>query len=135
MFASSLGEKTTEMTKPAPVQAPSYEAVGRSTALSRLPIFAFFHNPSANTLGGAPHSFSAFLRCYPSLPQVIVSVLLLPVHQQQLTHRPQVFFSVQVVGVAHTTEEERYLVSRIRSFEGGLLATKVCTRYSRRLVP
>ncbi|ORY80251.1 potassium transporter [Leucosporidium creatinivorum] len=105
MFASSLGEKSTEMTRPVPVQAPSYEAVGRSTALSRLPIFAFFHNPSASTLGGAPHSFSAFLRCYPSLPQVII------------------FFNVQVVGVAHTFEEERYLVSRIRSFEGMYIAT------------
>jgi KUP system potassium uptake protein len=77
MLASSHGEKATEVTGPLPVQAPSYEAVGRSTALSRLPIFAFFHNPSANTLGGAPHSFSAFLRCYPSLPQVIVSCCLL----------------------------------------------------------
>lgn len=64
-----------------------------------------FHNASANTLNGAPHSFSAFLRCYPSLPQVVV------------------FFNIRVVGVPYTTDEERYIVSRVRSFQGVYIAT------------
>jgi KUP system potassium uptake protein len=64
-----------------------------------------FHNASANTLNGAPHSFSAFLKCYPSLPQVVV------------------FFNIRVVGIPHTTEDERYIVSRVRSFEGIYIAT------------
>lgn len=76
------------------VQLPSYskalQLVNGQTSLSRIPIFALcvvtflspsagtdphrnrFHNSSANTLNGAPHSFSAFLKCYPSLPQVVV---------------------------------------------------------------
>lgn len=73
LFSSSIGEKATEITRPVPVTAPSYEAVSGSTALARLPVFAFFHNPSASTHSGAPHAFSAFIRSYPSLPQVIVS--------------------------------------------------------------
>lgn len=78
-FTSALDEKITEsvrVTTPAPV-VPAYESIDHSASLARLPVCAFFHNPSASTLGGAPHAFSAFLRSYPSLPQVIVSGRLL----------------------------------------------------------
>jgi KUP system potassium uptake protein len=76
-----------------------------TTKLERIPVFAFFHNFSATTLNGAPHSFSAFLKCYPSLPQVAV------------------FLNIRVVGVAHTSDEERFVVSRVRSFDGIYVAT------------
>ncbi|GAA5826471.1 hypothetical protein JCM5353_001833 [Sporobolomyces roseus] len=75
------------------------------TTLPRLPIFAFFHNSSAIQHDGVPHSFSAFLRSYPSLPSVIV------------------FLTVRTVGVPHVSEEDRYLVDRVRTFNG----TYVCT--------
>lgn len=35
----------------------------------------------------------------------------------------QVFFNIRVVGIPHTEEEERYVVSRVRSFEGVYVAT------------
>ncbi|KAM0748500.1 potassium transporter [Meredithblackwellia eburnea MCA 4105] len=79
--------------------------VKSSAELVRLPIFGLFHNTSAGTLNGAPHSFSAFLNCYPSLPQIVV------------------FFNVRVVGVPHTHEDERWVVSRVRSFDGIYIAT------------
>ncbi|KAK4050374.1 hypothetical protein OIV83_003443 [Microbotryomycetes sp. JL201] len=79
---------------------PSYKAIDRPTLLARLPVFAFFHNQSANTLSGAPHAFSTFLNTYPALPAVIV------------------FFNVRRVGVPHTEGEARFVVTRARSFEG-----------------
>ncbi|GAA5958723.1 hypothetical protein JCM21900_002075 [Sporobolomyces salmonicolor] len=75
-------------------------------ALARLPVFAFFHNSSSHNYDGAPHSFSAFLRAYPSLPQVIV------------------FLTVRVVGVPRVTDDaDRFLIDRVRSFEGLYIAT------------
>lgn len=56
-------------------------------------------------MNGAPHSFSAFLKCYPSLPQVCV------------------FFNLRVVGIPHTNDEQRFIVSRVRSFDGIYIAT------------
>ncbi|GAA6060739.1 hypothetical protein JCM10212_003783 [Sporobolomyces blumeae] len=73
--------------------------------LARLPIFAFFHNSSAIQHDGVPHSFSAFLRSYPSLPSVIV------------------FLTVRTVGVPHVASEDRYLVDRVRTFSGLYIAT------------
>jgi KUP system potassium uptake protein len=35
----------------------------------------------------------------------------------------QVFFNIRVVGVPYTTDEERYIVSRVRSFDGVYIAT------------
>ncbi|KAM0793786.1 hypothetical protein ACM66B_001203 [Microbotryomycetes sp. NB124-2] len=84
---------------------PSYKAIERPTVLARLPVFAFFHNQSANTMNGAPHAFSTFLSSYPALPAVIV------------------FFNVRFVGVPHTVGESRYVVTRARSFEGIYSAT------------
>ncbi|GAA5906430.1 uncharacterized protein JCM6883_004477 [Sporobolomyces salmoneus] len=74
-------------------------------SLARLPIFAFFHNSSAIQHDGVPHSFSAFLRSYPSLPSVIV------------------FLTVRTVGVPHVAHEDRYLVDRVRTFSGLYIAT------------
>ncbi|KAL8280080.1 hypothetical protein RQP46_007410 [Phenoliferia psychrophenolica] len=73
--------------------------------LPRLPVFALFHNASASTLAGAPHAFSAFLSCYPALPQIVI------------------FFNIRVVGVPHTIGDERFNVSRVKSFEGIYTAT------------
>ncbi|GAA5833011.1 hypothetical protein JCM3766R1_000398 [Sporobolomyces carnicolor] len=73
--------------------------------LARLPIFAFFHNSSAIQHDGVPHSFSAFLRSYPSLPSVIV------------------FLTVRTVGIPHVAQEDRYLVDRVRTFSGLYIAT------------
>lgn len=91
------------------IKTPSYNddliLVDGKATLVRLPVFAFFHNHSAKTLNGAPHSFSAFLHSYPSLPQVCI------------------FFNLRIVGIPHTNDEERYVVSRVRSFEGIYVAT------------
>lgn len=118
--AESSALKVTESNlRPAIVSVPSYQSVTRSTALARLPVFAFFHNSAA--INGAPHSFTAFLRCYPSLPQVIVSASQagrLAVGNPADLLGPQIFFNVHVTGVPHTIEEERYVCSRVRSFEG-----------------
>ncbi|GAA5879127.1 hypothetical protein JCM16303_001307 [Sporobolomyces ruberrimus] len=74
-------------------------------SLARLPIFAFFHNSSAIQHDGVPHSFSAFLRSYPSLPSVIV------------------FLTVRIVGVPHVAPEDRYVVDRVRTFQGLYVCT------------
>lgn len=73
--------------------------------VSRLPVFALFHNISGGTLNGVPHSFAAFLKAYPALPEVTI------------------FFNIRIVGIPHTVEEERYVVSRVRSFDGIYSAT------------
>ncbi|GAA5964905.1 hypothetical protein JCM3765_004101 [Sporobolomyces pararoseus] len=85
--------------KERPIEASS------GASLARLPIFAFFHNSSAIQHDGVPHSFSAFLRSYPSLPSVIV------------------FLTVRTVGVPHVAQEDRYLVDRVRTFSGLYIAT------------
>ncbi|GAA5888422.1 hypothetical protein JCM5296_000624 [Sporobolomyces johnsonii] len=77
----------------------------KGMALARLPVFALFHDQTPSTQGTAPHSFTAFLRSYPSLPQIIV------------------FLTIRTVAVPHVAEEDRYLVSRLRSFDGVYLAT------------
>lgn len=51
-------------------------------------------------MDGAPHSFAAFVKCWPSLPTVIV------------------FLSILITGDAHVVEEDRYIVSRTSSFDG-----------------
>lgn len=73
---------------------PAYEAADNGASLARLPVFALcvlsshlcwarsltlpprtpgsFHNHSSSSSEGAPHSFTAFVRSYPALPQVIV---------------------------------------------------------------
>lgn len=89
-----------------PTYTRSLELADGSASLARLPLFAFFHTTTSGGLNGAPHAFASFVRSYPSLPQVII------------------FLCVQVVNVPHTaSEDERYLVSRVRSFEGLYLVT------------
>ncbi|CEQ41632.1 SPOSA6832_03369 [Sporobolomyces salmonicolor] len=92
-------------------------------ALARLPVFAFFHNSSSHNYDGAPHSFSAFLRAYPSLPQVIVVCFLALASRERkldLTPLPlSQFLTVRVVGVPRVTDDaDRFLIDRVRSFEG-----------------
>ncbi|BGO93261.1 hypothetical protein NBRC10512_000086 [Rhodotorula toruloides] len=84
---------------------PAYEATVGGASLARLPVFALFHNHSSSSSDGAPHSFVGFLRSYPALPRIIV------------------FLSVRVVGVPHVTPEDRYLVDRLRQFDGLYTAT------------
>ena len=89
-----------------PTYTRSLELADGSASLARLPLFALFHTTTSGGLNGAPHAFASFIRSYPALPQVIV------------------FFSVQVLNVPHTaSEDERYLVSRVRSFDGLYLVT------------
>ncbi|BGP41752.1 hypothetical protein JCM10450v2_005818 [Rhodotorula kratochvilovae] len=84
---------------------PAYEATDGGTSLARLPVFALFHNHSSSSSEGAPHAFTAFIRSYPALPQVIV------------------FLTVRVVGVPQVAFEDRFLVDRLRQFDGLYLAT------------
>ncbi|GAA5820377.1 hypothetical protein JCM3770_000814 [Rhodotorula araucariae] len=84
---------------------PTYEATEGGASLARLPVFALFHNHSSSSADGAPHAFSAFIRSYPALPQVIV------------------FLTVRVVGVPHVAFEDRFLVDRLRQYEGLYIAT------------
>ncbi|GAA5928143.1 hypothetical protein JCM3775_002829 [Rhodotorula graminis] len=79
---------------------PAYEAAAGGASLARLPVFALFHNHSSSSSDGAPHSFTAFVRSYPALPQVIV------------------FLTVRVVGVPHVAFDDRFLVDRLRRFDG-----------------
>ncbi|GAA5888418.1 hypothetical protein JCM5296_000623 [Sporobolomyces johnsonii] len=95
-----------QQARPRPPDYDGMELEATSGAfLARLPVFAIFHNSSAPSYNGAPHSFSAFLRSYPSLPQVIV------------------FLTVRTVGVPHVSDEDRYLVDRVRTFEGLYICT------------
>ncbi|KAG0655829.1 hypothetical protein C6P46_000681 [Rhodotorula mucilaginosa] len=107
-IASEGGQSTTLPTVPAlkrfKTKLPSYEAIDGSP-LARLPVFAVFHNNSESSGEGAPHSFTAFLHSYPALPQVIV------------------FLSVRTVGVPTVAFEDRFLVERLRQFDGVFRAT------------
>ncbi|KAL7409758.1 potassium transporter [Mrakia frigida] len=67
--------------------------------LARIPTFAIFHKTSS-TGRGVPAVFQTFLRRWPSLPRVVI------------------FLSTRVVGLAHVEEEDRYLISKVRSLEG-----------------
>ncbi|GAA5838703.1 hypothetical protein JCM9279_003833 [Rhodotorula babjevae] len=84
---------------------PAYEAAEGGASLARLPVFALFHNHSSSSSDGAPHSFTAFVRSYPALPQIIV------------------FLTVRVVGVPHVAFDDRFLVDRLRRFDGLFTAT------------
>jgi KUP system potassium uptake protein len=89
-----------------PTYTRSLELADGSASLARLPVFAFFHTTTSGGLNGAPHAFASFVRSYPSLPQVII------------------FLNVLFVNVPHAaSEDERYLVSRVRSFDGLYLVT------------
>ena len=54
-------------------------------ALARLPTCAIFHKTSAGK--GAPHTFYGFLRQWPSVPSVVVSIDV-PILGASLTHNP-----------------------------------------------
>ncbi|GAA6030383.1 hypothetical protein JCM8097_009081 [Rhodosporidiobolus ruineniae] len=82
-----------------------YEMQGGGAELARPPVFAMFHNHSSSSGEGAPHSFTAFLRSYPALPQVII------------------FLTVRPVGVPHVSPSDRYLLTRLARFEGVYTAT------------
>ncbi|GAA5873740.1 hypothetical protein JCM3774_000155 [Rhodotorula dairenensis] len=107
-IASNEGTSTTLPTVPAlrrfKTKLPSYEAIDGSP-LARLPVFALFHNNSESSGEGAPHSFTAFLHSYPALPQVII------------------FLSVRTVGVPTVAFDDRFLVERLRQFDGVFRAT------------
>lgn len=56
-----------------PAYDRALQLVGSDIVSPRLPVFAIFHNAGGNTSSGVPHSFSAFLKCWPSIPTVMVS--------------------------------------------------------------
>ncbi|GAA6004079.1 hypothetical protein JCM10207_002415 [Rhodosporidiobolus poonsookiae] len=83
---------------------PDYELAHGGASLARPPVFALFHNHSSSSSEGAPHSFTAYLRNIPALPQIII------------------FLTIRTCGVAHVSEEDRYLVDRVRAFTGIYIA-------------
>ena len=77
---------------------------GNVTELGRIPVIAlFYRNDSAGR--GVPHGFASFVRRYPALPQVVI------------------FLSTRVVGVPHVPLEDRYVVTKVRSFDGFFTVT------------
>lgn len=66
--------------------------------LERIQTCAIFHK---STMGkGVPHSFVGFIRQWPALPRVVI------------------FLSVRALPTPHISEEERYVVTKVRSIEG-----------------
>ncbi|GAA5876103.1 hypothetical protein JCM8547_002637 [Rhodosporidiobolus lusitaniae] len=84
---------------------PGYEIRGGGAEVARPPVFALFHNHSSSAGEGAPHSFTAFLRSYPALPRIII------------------FLSIRTCGVPHVAPSDRYLVDKLRAFDGVFVAT------------
>ncbi|ORY35332.1 potassium transporter-domain-containing protein [Naematelia encephala] len=69
------------------------------TPLAKIPVMAIFHR-NDSTGRGVPHSFASFLQRYPALPAVVI------------------FLTTRVVGVPHVPEEDKYVVNKVRSFDG-----------------
>jgi len=91
------------------------DAQNPSRELAVLPIMAVFHKFASGK--GIPHSFVQFLRQYPALPRVVVSVVLLSSIYPPLTWF-QVFLSVRVMPTARTPIEDKYIVTKVRSLDG-----------------
>ncbi|KZT21026.1 potassium transporter [Neolentinus lepideus HHB14362 ss-1] len=71
--------------------------------LARIPTCAVFHKLTGGK--GVPHSFVAFVRQWPALPEVII------------------FLSVRVIPTARIAPEDRYVVDKVRSVDGFYAAT------------
>ncbi|GAA5828507.1 hypothetical protein JCM11251_000823 [Rhodosporidiobolus azoricus] len=84
---------------------PTYAMTVGGASIPRPHVFALFHNLSSLTCDGAPHSFTAFLRSYPALPQVIV------------------FLTLRTLPVPHVSPADQILVERQRKYEGVYAAT------------
>nr|AOR51849.1 potassium transporter [Phaffia rhodozyma] len=67
--------------------------------LPRVPTCAIFHKTS-NTSKGIPHTFYQFLKGWPALPRVVI------------------FASTEVTNAPHVALEDRYIITKVRSFEG-----------------
>ncbi|PFH49945.1 hypothetical protein AMATHDRAFT_62055 [Amanita thiersii Skay4041] len=66
--------------------------------IQRIACCAIFHKFTQGS--GVPHTFIGFIRQWPALPRVII------------------FLSVCVVPVARVPEEDRYVITKVRTFEG-----------------
>ncbi|KAM6494401.1 Potassium transporter [Amanita muscaria] len=66
--------------------------------LQRIPTCAIFHKFTRGT--GVPHTFISFIRQWPALPNVVI------------------FLSICVVPIARVSEDDRYVVRKVRSLEG-----------------
>ncbi|KJA24112.1 hypothetical protein HYPSUDRAFT_39258 [Hypholoma sublateritium FD-334 SS-4] len=75
------------------------EKTGRGlTELVRIPTCAIFHKIASGQ--GVPHTFTGFIRQWPSVPRVVI------------------FLSVCIVPKARVPQEERYAVTKVRTVEG-----------------
>ncbi|KAF8964236.1 potassium transporter [Flammula alnicola] len=68
------------------------------TEINRIPSCAVFHKITSGP--GVPHTFTGFIRQWPSLPRVVV------------------FLSVCIVPTARVPMEDRYVVTKVRTVEG-----------------
>ena len=86
--------------------------------LVRIPTCAVFHKFAAGK--GVPHSFVGFVRQWPALPQVVVSLplVILILANFLLTHSRKIFMSVCVLPVARVPIDQRYDVDKVRSVKG-----------------
>ena len=83
--------------------------------LVRIPTCAIFHKFASGK--GVPHSFVGFIRQWPALPQVVVSLLLVTV-KSLLTRSRKIFMSVCVLPIARIPADQRYDVDKVRSVKG-----------------
>jgi len=75
------------------------EKTGRElTEITRIPSCAIFHKIASGQ--GVPHTFTGFIRQWPSIPRVVI------------------FLSVCIVPKARVPKEERYVVTKVRTVEG-----------------
>lgn len=86
--------------------------------LVRIPTCAVFHKFAAGR--GVPHSFIGFVRQWPALPQVVVSLLwsLLSLANFLPIHSRKIFMSVCVLPIPRVPTEQRYDVNKVRSVKG-----------------
>lgn len=83
--------------------------------LVRIPTCAVFHKHAAGK--GVPHSFVGFIRQWPALPQVVVSLRLFSPANLLICSR-KIFLSVCILPVPRVPPEERYDVNKVRSVKG-----------------
>ena len=66
-----------------------------------------------------PHSFVGFIRQWPALPQVVVSLGLFElVTGHSLIYSRKIFLSVCILPVPRVPTDERYDVDKVRSVKG-----------------
>ncbi|KAF8318169.1 potassium transporter [Clavulina sp. PMI_390] len=73
------------------------EGEGEMTVV-RLPTAAIFHKITAGK--GVPHAFYGWVKHMPALPRLVI------------------FLSVKLIPLAHVGEEDRYIITRVRSIKG-----------------